>query len=129
MVERMSFAIADADVVPESPHLYAKMARADILAIRNPTDAMISAALRGRDGTIPAAVIRSLWVTMVDAMLNEDNVKRSPEMIEAHNQSARADFPDRPDPRQDSSHPLHDIVCGWCGEIHQDGARARLGTA
>lgn len=22
------------------------------------------------------------------------------------------------DPRQDFNHPLHDVVCGWCGEEH-----------
>ena len=29
-----------------------------------PTDAMVKAAMRGRDGTIPAAVVRDIWRVM-----------------------------------------------------------------
>jgi hypothetical protein len=48
-------------------------------------------------------------------------VRRSPEMIAEFNATVR-DGTQQIDPRQDSGHPLHDIVCGWCGEIHDDAA-------
>lgn len=44
----------------------------------------------------------------------------SKELIQKHNKSAEQDFPDRKDPRADHNHPLHDIVCGWCGKVHNN---------
>jgi hypothetical protein len=32
-----------------------------------PTEAMVRAAMRGRDGTIPAAVVRDIWRVMIAA--------------------------------------------------------------
>lgn len=52
-------------------------------------------------------------------MATDTQITRSPEMVAAYNASVR-DGTQVVDPRQDSGHPLHDIVCGWCGEIHTD---------
>jgi len=40
------------------------------------------------------------------------------ELIAAHNK-AIDDGTLAVDPRDDCRHPLHDIVCGWCGKIHR----------
>lgn len=46
-------------------------------------------------------------------------VRRSPELIAEFNAAIDAGTA-AVDPRDDNNHPLHDIVCGWCGKIHID---------
>jgi len=52
-------------------------------------------------------------------------ITRSPELVAAYNASVR-DGTQTEDPRQDFNHPLHDIVCGWCGEVHLDTLTPRV---
>lgn len=47
------------------------------------------------------------------------------ECIRTFNEQVRAGTAEV-DPREDHNHPCHDIVCGWCGEIHIDGCNPAL---
>lgn len=75
MVERVSEAIhaeLTRYVWGEGPSAYERrLARAAIAATRKPTQGMLEAAIKGRDGTLPAAVAEHVWTVMVEAALDE----------------------------------------------------------
>jgi len=52
---------------------------------------------------------------------------RSETLIAKHNVQVDAGTLD-PDPRHDSNHPLHDIVCGWCGKVHHSKVASDTGA-
>jgi len=55
------------------------------------------------------------------------DIVSSETLIAEHNAQVDAGTLD-PDPRHDSNHPLHDIVCGWCGKVHHTKVASDTGA-